>query len=250
MLNCLIVGMDNDKKIFSNFARFLILVTMIKENLEKIRATLPKSVTLVAVSKTKPVSDLQEAYDAGQRIFGENHALEMRDKHEALPKDIQWHFIGHLQTNKIKYIIPFVTLIHSIDSANLLEAVNKEAKKHDRIVDCLLQFHIAQEQTKFGLDMEEAKQLLGSEDFKAMENIRICGVMGMATFTEDMNEVRKEFKHLKEIFGTLKNEYFANQSQFKEISMGMSDDYPIAVEEGATLVRVGSKIFGARNYNV
>ena len=250
MLNCLIVGMDNDKKIFSNFARFLILVTMIKENLEKIRATLPESVTLVAVSKTKPVSDLQEAYDAGQRIFGENHALEMRDKHEALPKDIQWHFIGHLQTNKIKYIIPFVTLIHSIDSANLLEAVNKEAKKHDRVVDCLLQFHIAQEQTKFGLDMEEAKQLLGSEDFKAMENIRICGVMGMATFTEDMNEVRKEFKHLKEIFGTLKNEYFANQSQFKEISMGMSDDYPIAVEEGATLVRVGSKIFGARNYNV
>ena len=242
--------MDNDKKIFSNFARFLILVTMIKENLEKIRATLPKSVTLVAVSKTKPVSDLQEAYDAGQRIFGENHALEMRDKHEALPKDIQWHFIGHLQTNKIKYIIPFVTLIHSIDSANLLEAVNKEAKKHDRVVDCLLQFHIAQEQTKFGLDMEEAKQLLGSEDFKAMENIRICGVMGLATFTEDMNEVRKEFKHLKEIFGTLKNEYFANQSQFKEISMGMSDDYPIAVEEGATLVRVGSKIFGARNYNV
>ena len=242
--------MDNDKKIFSNFARFLILVTMIKENLEKIRATLPKSVTLVAVSKTKPVSDLQEAYDAGQRIFGENHALEMRDKHEALPKDIQWHFIGHLQTNKIKYIIPFVTLIHSIDSANLLEAVNKEAKKHDRVVDCLLQFHIAQEQTKFSLDMEEAKQLLGSEDFKAMENIRICGVMGMATFTEDMDEVRKEFKHLKEIFDTLKNEYFANQSQFKEISMGMSDDYPIAVEEGATLVRVGSKIFGARNYNV
>ena len=218
--------------------------------MEKIRATVPEGVTLVAVSKTKPVSDVQEAYDAGQRIFGENHALEMRDKHEALPADIQWHFIGHLQTNKIKYIIPFVTLIHSIDSANLLEAVNKEAKKHDRIVDCLLQFHIAQEQTKFGLDMEEAKQLLGSEDFKAMENVRICGVMGMATFTEDMDEVRKEFKHLKEIFGTLKNEYFANQSQFKEISMGMSDDYPIAVEEGATLVRVGSKIFGARNYNV
>ena len=218
--------------------------------MEKIRATLPKSVTLVAVSKTKPVSDLQEAYDAGQRIFGENHALEMRDKHEVLPADIQWHFIGHLQTNKIKYIIPFVTLIHSIDSANLLEAVNKEAKKHDRIVYCLLQFHIAQEQTKFGLDMEEAKQLLDSENFKAMDNVRICGVMGMATFTEDMDEVRKEFKHLKEIFGTLKNKYFANQSQFKEISMGMSDDYPIAVEEGATLVRVGSKIFGARNYNV
>ena len=223
---------------------------MIKENLEKIKAAIPSSVTLVAVSKTKPVSDLQEAYDAGQRIFGENHALEMRDKHEALPQDIQWHFIGHLQTNKIKYIIPFVTLIHSIDSANLLEAVNKEAAKHNRVVDCLLQFHIAMEETKFGLDLEEARQLLDSDTFKQMQNVRICGVMGMATFTDDMAEVRKEFKHLKEIFDTLKKEYFADQQQFKEISMGMSDDYPIAVEEGATLVRVGSKIFGARNYNV
>ena len=222
---------------------------MIKENLLKIKETLPESVTLVAVSKTKPVSDLQEAYDAGQRVFGENHALEMRDKHVALPQDIQWHFIGHLQTNKIKYIISFVTLIHSIDSANLLEAVNKEAKKHDRVVDCLLQFHIAQEETKFGLDLEEARQLLDSEAFKQMENVRICGVMGMATFTDDEDEVRKEFKHLKAIFDTLKHDYFANQPQFKEISMGMSDDYPIAVEEGATMVRVGSKIFGARNYN-
>ena len=224
--------------------------TMIKENLEKIRATLPESVALVAVSKTKPVSDIQEAYDAGQRVFGENHALEMRDKYEALPKDIQWHFIGHLQTNKFKYIISFVTLIHSIDSANLLEAVNKESAKHDRVVDCLLQFHIAQEETKFGLDMDEARQLLDSETFKAMQNVRICGVMGMATFTDDEAEVRMEFKHLKEIFDTLKAEYFANQPQFREISMGMSDDYPIAIEEGATMVRVGSKIFGARNYNV
>ncbi len=223
---------------------------MIKENLENIRATLPKSVTLVAVSKTKPVSDLQEAYDAGQRIFGENHALEMRDKYEVLPKDIRWHFIGHLQTNKIKYIIPFVTLIHSIDSANLLEAVNKEAAKHNRVVDCLLQFHIAQEETKFGLDIEEAKQLLDSEAFKSMKNVCICGVMGMATFTDDKAEIRKEFKHLKAIFDTLKTEYFANQTRFNEISMGMSDDYLIAVEEGTTLVRVGSKIFGARNYNV
>ena len=223
---------------------------MIKENLEKIRATLPESVTLVAVSKTKPVSDLQEAYDAGQRIFGENHALEMRDKHEVLPADIQWHFIGHLQTNKIKYIIPFVTLIHSIDSANLLEAVNKEAKKHDRVVDCLLQFHIAMEETKFGLDMDEARQLLDSEAFKQMQNVRICGVMGMATFTDDKDEVRKEFKHLKDIFETLKKDYFADQSQFKQISMGMSDDYPIAVEEGATLVRVGSKIFCLSKYSI
>ncbi len=223
---------------------------MIKENLEKIRATLPEGVTLVAVSKTKPVSDLQEAYEDGQRIFGENHALEMRDKHEAMAKDIQWHFIGHLQTNKIKYIIPFVTLIHSIDSANLLEAVNKEARKHDRVVDCLLQFHIAQEETKFGLDLDEARALLDSQTYKSMENIRICGVMGMATFTDDEAEIRKEFKLLKTVFDTLKKDYFANAPYFKEISMGMSDDYPIAIEEGATLVRVGSKIFGARNYNV
>ncbi len=238
---CLIVELS----IFASF-KFGI---MIKENLKKIKATLPEGVTLVAVSKTKPVSDVQEAYDAGQRIFGENHALEMRDKHEALPNDIQWHFIGHLQTNKIKYIIPFVTLIHSIDSANLLEAVNKEAAKHGRTVDCLLQFHIAQEETKFGLDLDEARQLLDSDAFKAMQNVRICGVMGMATFTDDMEEVRKEFKHLKTIFETLKKTYFTDQPQFKEISMGMSDDYPIAVEEGATLIRVGSKIFGARNYN-
>ena len=223
---------------------------MIKENLEAVRATIPANVTLVAVSKTKPVSDLQEAYDAGQRIFGENHALEMRDKHEVLPHDIQWHFIGHLQTNKIKYIIPFVSLIHSIDSENLLEAVNKEAKKHERVADCLLQFHIANEETKFGLDLEEAEALLNSDAFRQMENVRICGVMGMATFTDDEDEIHKEFRHLKTIFDTLKQKYFANQPQFKEISMGMSDDYPIAIAEGATLVRVGSRIFGARNYNV
>ena len=222
---------------------------MIKENLAKIRAMVPEGVTLVAVSKTKPNSDILEAYEAGQRVFGENYPQEMRDKHEALPQDIQWHFIGHLQTNKIKYIIPYVTLIHSIDTANLLEAVNKEAKKHERVVDCLLQFHIALEETKFGLDLDEARQLLGSEAFRQMENVRICGVMGMGTFTDDMEEVRKEFKHLKGIFDTLKKEYFADQPQFKELSMGMSEDYPIAIEEGATLIRVGSKIFGARVYN-
>ena len=222
---------------------------MVSENLLKIKSTLPESVTLVAVSKTKPVSDIQEAYDAGHRTFGENYPQEMRDKHEVLPQDIQWHFIGHLQTNKIKYIIPYVALIHSIDSANLLEAVNKEAKKHERVVDCLLQFHIALEETKFGLDLDEARQLLDSEAFKTMENVRICGVMGMATFTNDEAEVRKEFKYLKSIFDTLKADYFADQPQFKEISMGMSEDYLIAIEEGATMVRVGSKIFGARNYN-
>lgn len=222
---------------------------MIKENLNIVRATVPSNVTLIAVSKTKPVSDLQEAYDAGQRIFGENKALEMRDKHQTLPSDIQWHFIGHLQTNKIKYIAPFVTLIHAIDSLSLLEAVNKEAAKNDRIIDCLLQFHIAQEETKFGLDIEEAKSLLESESFKNLKNINICGVMGMATFTDNAAQVRNEFKNLKNIFETLKENYFKDNGSFKEISMGMSDDYPIAIEEGATMVRVGSKIFGARNYN-
>lgn len=223
---------------------------MIQENLNIVRATVPSNVTLIAVSKTKPVSDLREAYDAGQRIFGENKALEMRDKHQVLPDDIQWHFIGHLQTNKIKYIAPFVTLIHAIDSLSLLEAVNKEAVKNNRVIDCLLQFHIAQEETKFGLDIEEAKALLESDSFKDLKNINICGVMGMATFTDDVVQVRNEFKNLKGIFDTLKESYFGDKDSFKEISMGMSDDYPIAIEEGTTMVRVGSKIFGARNYNV
>lgn len=223
---------------------------MIKENLNKVRATIPNNVTLIAVSKTKPVVDLQEAYDAGQRIFGENKALEMRDKHQELPKDIQWHFIGHLQTNKIKYIAPFVSLIHSIDSISLLEAVNKEAVKNNRVIDCLLQFHIAQEDTKFGLDLKEAEELLKSESYKDLKNINIVGVMGMATFTDDENQIRNEFKSLKNIFDVLKESYFKDNDSFKEISMGMSDDYPIAIEEGATMVRVGSKIFGARSYSV
>ena len=222
---------------------------MVKENLKKVLKTVPKGVVLVAVSKTKPVEDIQEAYDAGQRVFGENHALEMRDKHEVLPKDIDWHFIGHLQTNKIKYIIQYVRLIHSIDTFNLLQAVNKEAAKHDRVIDCLMQFHIAEEETKFGLNMEEAEDILDSDIFKAMKNVRICGVMGMATNTDDMVQVRKEFKHLKEIFTTLKTKYFTDSEWFKEISMGMSHDYPIAIEEGSTMVRVGSKIFGERFYS-
>ncbi len=223
---------------------------MIKENLNKVRATVPNDVTLIAVSKTKPVTDLQEAYDAGQRIFGENKALEMRDKHQELPKDIQWHFIGHLQTNKIKYIAPFVSLIHSIDSISLLEAVNKEAVKSNRVIDCLLQFHIAKEETKFGLDIEEAEEILKSDSYKNLNNINIIGVMGMATFTDDVNQIRNEFKSLKNIFNILKERYFQDKESFKEISMGMSDDYPIAIEEGATMVRVGSKIFGARNYSI
>lgn len=235
-----------------SFVIFVIpkIKIMIKENLNIVRATVPSDVTLIAVSKTKPISDLQEAYDAGQRVFGENKALEMRDKYQVLPDDIQWHFIGHLQTNKIKYIAPFVTLIHSVDSVSLLEAVNKEAVKNNRVIDCLLQFHIAQEDTKFGLDMEEAKVLLESENFKSLKNVNIVGVMGMATFTNDVDQIRNEFKNLKDIFDTLKEGYFKDKDSFSEISMGMSDDYPIAIEEGATMVRVGSKIFGARNYNV
>lgn len=223
---------------------------MIIENLSNIKETIPSNVLLIAVSKTKPISDIQEAYNANQHVFGENKALEMRDKHEQLPKDIKWHFIGHLQTNKIKYIIPFVTLIHSIDSMALLTAVNKEAAKHRRVVDCLLQFHIAQEETKFGLNLEEAEDLLQSTEYQDFKNIRLCGVMGMATLTEDKQEIRKEFKELKNIFDTLKDKYFKDKEYFKEISMGMSDDYPIAIEEGCTMVRIGSKIFGARNYNI
>lgn len=223
---------------------------MIQESLKSVLSTITAPTRLIAVSKTKPVEDLWEAYNAGQRLFGENKALEMRDKHEVLPKDIEWHFIGHLQTNKIKYIIPYVALIHSIDSLNLLCAVEKEAAKHDRVVDCLLQFHIATEETKFGLDLAEAQQLLQSEEYKSMTHIRIVGVMGMATNTLDTDLIRKEFHTLHDYQQQLKNQFFQDKPEFKEISMGMSGDYQIAMEEGSTLVRVGSAIFGARNYNI
>lgn len=220
----------------------------IKKNIETIKATLPERTRLIAVSKTKPVEMLQEAYDAGQRLFGENKAQEMRDKHEVLPGDIEWHLIGHLQTNKVKYIASFVRMIHSIDSLQLLQTVEKEAIKHDRIIDCLLQFHIASEETKFGLSLDEAIELLNSNEYKSLSHIRICGVMGMATNTDDTTLVRSEFANLRHIFETLKRDYFADNDSFCELSMGMSHDYPIAVEEGATLVRVGSSIFGARFY--
>jgi PLP dependent protein len=220
----------------------------IGSNIQEIRKSIPTHVKLVAVSKTKPVSDLEEAYQSGQRIFGENKALEMRDKHEIMPNNIEWHFIGHLQTNKIKYIIPFVSLIHSIDSFKLLKEVNKEALKHNRCVDCLLQFHIATEESKFGLDMKEAHELLQSEEFSKLNNIRIVGVMGMATYTENQELIRKEFRQLKQYFIETKEKHFVNNNSFCEISMGMSGDYKIAIEEGSTLVRIGSSIFGERNY--
>jgi PLP dependent protein len=204
------------------------------------------SVTLVAVSKTKPAEDIMKLYQSGQRIFGENKVQEMVSKYEVLPKDIQWHQIGHLQKNKVKYIAPFVAMIHAVDSFELLEVINKEAVKNNRTIDVLLQFHIATEETKFGLNKDEAVQLLTMLEKELLPNVRICGVMGMASFTEDTNLIRSEFKSLKEIFTSLKSRFFVENPFFKEISMGMSGDYKIAIEEGSTMVRIGSAIFGER----
>ncbi len=221
---------------------------MIEENLEKVRATIAPGVRLIAVSKTKPVDYLRQAYDAGQRLFGENHALEMRDKHAQLPGDIQWHFIGHLQSNKVKYIAPFVSLIHSIDSVDLLRVVDKEAAKNNRVIDCLLQYYVASEETKFGLSVEEGEAVVQAA--KELGNVRLTGVMGMATNTDDEALIHAEFRNLKSIFDSLKQRFFSSDESFAEISMGMSGDYLIAMQEGSTLVRVGSAIFGARQYNV
>lgn len=227
----------------------MIRNTMLAENYRKVAATVKPGVRLVAVSKYKTVEEILEVYQAGHRIFGENKAQEMKAKQAVLPGDIEWHFIGHLQSNKIKYIASYVALIHSIDSFALLKEVNKEAAKNNRVIPCLLQFHIAQEETKFGLNREEADAFLSSEEFKDLKNVRIDGVMGMATFTDDTHRIREEFASLHREFDYLKTRYFAQQNHFKEISMGMSDDYPIAMEQGSTLVRVGSAIFGARDYS-
>jgi pyridoxal phosphate enzyme (YggS family) len=219
---------------------------MIKAHLEEIRSSLPDSTVLIAVSKTHPIERIMEAYEAGQRDFGENKVQELVEKYEVLPKDIRWHMIGHLQSNKVKYIAPFVYLIHGVDSFNLLKEINKQGIKNERQIACLLQFHIAQEDTKFGLSLEEAKALLDGPEFYLLNHVRICGVMGMATFTENTAQIRKEFQSLHAIYQQLKSSYFSSNAEFKEISMGMSDDYPIAIEEGSTLIRVGSKIFGKR----
>lgn len=216
---------------------------MIKEQLLSIQDNLPNHVTLVAVSKLNSVDRVMQAYDAGQRIFGENRVQELLPKYEEMPKDIQWHLIGHLQTNKVKFIAPFISMIHSIDSLKLLIEVNKQAKKLDRKIPVLLQFHVAQEETKFGLTLNDAIEILNSDAYKTMENIQIVGVMGMATFTNDSEEVRNEFKRIKAIFNQLQKDFFSNDLNFKEISMGMSHDYEIAIEEGSTIIRVGSKIF-------
>ena len=218
----------------------------IAENLLSIKNTLPEQVTLVAVSKTKPIPDLMEAYDAGQRIFGENKIQEMESKWEQMPKDIQWHMIGHVQTNKVKFMAPFVSLIHGVDSFKLLKEINKQALKNNRIIDCLLQMHIAEEETKFGLDEQELDSLLASSEFKEMKNIRITGLMGMATFTEKKDQVKKEFMHLKSIFDKLQSQQTEN-CQMTTLSMGMSGDYKLAIECGSTMVRIGSSIFGGRN---
>jgi len=218
--------------------------------LKKILSDLEASKTcLVAVSKTKPQEQITALYNQGQRIFGENRVQELAEKHEALPKDIQWHMIGHLQSNKVKYMAEFVTMIHSVDNFKLLKEINKQAAKHDRVIQCLLQFKIAQEETKTGFDLDSAQAMLADDDFSDLKNIRICGVMGMATFTDLESQVRAEFQKLKQISEKLKSTYFKTDPHFSEISMGMSGDYKIAIEEGSTMVRIGSLLFGKRNYS-
>lgn len=221
----------------------------IKTNLDTITSKLPKHVNLVAVSKTKPISDIMEAYNAGQRIFGENKVQEMTEKHEQMPKDIKWHMIGHVQRNKVKYMASFVSLIHGVDNFKLLSEINKQALKHDRIIDCLLQIKIAEEDSKFGMSTQDAVRILQSEEFLELKNICIKGVMGMATFTDNKAQIKKEFLHLKQVFNNLK-ELNSKNCDLETISMGMSGDYQLAIECGSTMVRVGSSIFGARNYSI
>lgn len=217
----------------------------ISENIKKYKEELGENVTLVAISKTKPNSDLLEAYEAGQRVFGENKIQEMTEKWEALPKDIQWHMVGHVQRNKVKYMAPFVSLIHAVDSLKLLKEIDKEAKKNERVISCLLQIKIAEEDSKFGLDAEEAKEILASEEFSALKNIKVKGLMGMATFSDDEAKVKGEFDYLKSVYEDFKKDH----PNFEVLSMGMSGDYKLALTCGSNMVRIGSAIFGERNYN-
>lgn len=219
---------------------------MIAQQLKKITAELPSTVQLIAVSKTKPNEDLLVAYDANQRHFGENKVQELCEKYQSLPKDIHWHLIGHLQTNKVKYIAEFIHLIHAVDSLKLLQEINKQAQKHKRIIRCLLQFHIAKEETKFGLNYTEAEEMLSSLAYQSLAHIEIVGVMGMASFVEDEQQITAEFKELKQTFTTLKEHFFVNKPSFCEISMGMSGDYALAIQNGSTMIRIGSTIFGGR----
>ena len=220
----------------------------IAKQIKRLRSELPEGVNLLAISKYQPIEALQEAYDAGQRMFGENHIQEMAAKAAALPKDIAWHFTGHVQTNKIKYMASFVSLIHAVDSFRLLREINKHAAKHDRIIDCLLQIHIAQEDTKYGLTIDECRELLATEPWRELTNVRIVGLMAMGSNTDDMELVRGEFRQMKQLFDELRDTYFADEPSFSQLSEGMTDDYPIAIEEGSTIVRIGSMIFGDRVY--
>ena len=222
---------------------------VIQDNLKQIKSNLPAHVTLVAVSKTKPISDLMEAYNAGQRIFGENKIQEMVEKYELMPKDVEWHMIGHVQSNKVKYMAHFVSLIHGVDNLKLLKEINKQAAKHNRTINCLLQIKIAEEESKFGMSAHDAQEILSSKDFSELKNVCIVGVMGMATFTDDQTQIKQEFQKLKSIFDKLQPLKTFN---FKPeiISMGMSDDYQLAIACGSTMIRVGSSIFGQRNYSI
>ena len=225
-------------------------MSSISEAISEIRAELPSTVCLVAVSKTHPVAFVEEAYACGQRHFGENKVQEMVEKAEQLPSDIRWHMIGHLQTNKVKYIAPFVYMIHSIDSEKLLATVDKEARKHNRVIPCLLQVHVAKEETKFGFLPSELEEFLASGSYKNMPNVKICGIMGMASFTDDTQQIANEFDEIRQLFQNAKKQYFASDADFKEISMGMSGDYRIAIAHGSTMIRVGTGIFGKRYYQV
>lgn len=220
----------------------------IQRNLKKVLNNLPSGVRLVAVSKFHPNEAIMQAYEAGQRIFGESKVQEMTEKQAALPKDIEWHFIGHLQTNKIKYMAPYVAMIHGVDSYKLFAEINKQAAKCGRTIPCLLQLHIAQEETKFGFSFDECTAMLASGEWKSLTHVSLCGLMGMASNTDDMQQVRQEFHSLHEYFLQTREHFFSDSSTFRELSMGMSHDYPLAIQEGATLVRVGSKIFGERLY--
>lgn len=220
----------------------------VSTNIESIRKHIPKHVQLVCVSKFNPNKSILEAYEEGERVFGESKVQELCEKYESLPKDINWHFIGHLQSNKIKFIVPFVSLIHGVDSFKLLTEIDKQAGKKEKTINCLLQIHIAQEETKFGFSANELKEMLAVGDWKQLKHIRICGLMGMATYTDNREQIRNEFKNLKILFDKVRADFFPSETSFCELSMGMSDDFRIAIEEGSTLVRVGSSIFGHRNY--
>lgn len=225
---------------------YFLIMEILTEHINNIIQQIPGHVSLIAVTKTRPVEVLRQAYDIGLRDFGENRVQEMIDKHLNLPSDIRWHQIGHLQTNKVKFIAPFIHLIHSVESLKLLEEINKQAQKNNRVIDCLLQVYIATEESKFGLDETEMEDLLSSSAYLTMNNIRICGLMGMATFTDDVSLIRREFASLKAIFETVKQKHFANLPSFNQLSMGMSGDYQIAIEEGSTMVRIGTALFGDR----